>query len=248
MRRLQTGLPTVYYIRMVSVVSFLLYSFFQPAAAGVFAVDNSYSVVRSHEIRFECDSLYMHIADSLGIMPGLPVFEIDILDLTELHARSAGIESLEGLQYAGNLRVLDLRNNNIRDIQALESLVGLEWLSLRGNSEIRDISALSELYNLRYLNLNRNSRIESLQAIRNLHRLETLIVRDVPVMHLPREKVIIASLPRLQRLNIRNTGLETVSVLLPGLEDNLYREQLDVRNNSLDKPELLHQWEHIEID
>ncbi|MBC1502156.1 leucine-rich repeat domain-containing protein, partial [Listeria weihenstephanensis] len=60
-----------------------------------------------------------------------------------------GISSLEGLQYATNLRSLSAEGGNsgsgIRDITPLANLTKLEFLSLSGNEDLSDISTLSTL-------------------------------------------------------------------------------------------------------
>ncbi len=66
---------------------------------------------------------------------------LDVLDptpdgmraLTELNCASKGISSLTGLEYASNLRRLDVSDNAISDISPLSALTSLESLDLRSN-------------------------------------------------------------------------------------------------------------------
>jgi hypothetical protein len=81
--------------------------------------------------------------------------------LTTLDVRGLNIQTLEGLQFATNLRFLDASNNNISDISPLAGLGDtLETLDLE-NNDIFDITALRGLVFLRYLNICGN-RITSL--------------------------------------------------------------------------------------
>lgn len=85
--------------------------------------------------------------------------------LVTLDARGLSIESLEGLQFASNLRFLDVSGNNISDISPVAGLSAtLETLDLE-NNDIFDITALRGLVFLRYLNICGN-RITSLEPLR----------------------------------------------------------------------------------
>ena len=84
--------------------------------------------------------------------------------LVTLDARGLSISSLEGLQFASNLRFLDASNNNITDLTPLTGLgATLETLDLE-NNDIFDITALRGLVFLRNLNICGN-RITSLTPL-----------------------------------------------------------------------------------
>ena len=83
----------------------------------------------------------------------------DLYSMTELRAEGKGIESVIGLEYAVNLRLLylgkipkTLHQNFITDISSLESLTNLVELDLSYN-QITDISSIKGLANLASLNL-----------------------------------------------------------------------------------------------
>ncbi|WP_169313504.1 leucine-rich repeat domain-containing protein [Spirochaeta africana] len=170
-----------------------------------------------------------------------------LAELTSLRARSAGIRDLTGMEHAVNLAELDLRDNDIRSIEPLRDLAGLVWLSLRENPRLRDIGPLAGLTALEYLNLNRNYRIASIEPLAGMQQLDTLILRSVPVLHRTADQDVLRSLRGISRLNIRDTGLDTVEPLLPGLERGDYREQLDLLENPLqDRHKLTPYRAHIE--
>ncbi len=92
--------------------------------------------------------------------------------LTRLDAVYSEIESLEGLQHAPNLRLLDLWNNRISDLNPLANLTNLVELLLVKN-QISDLTSLANLTNLEVLLLkeNRISDLTPLTSFRNLKAL-----------------------------------------------------------------------------
>jgi internalin A len=97
-----------------------------------------------------------------------------MLDLSELHADSKEIHTLEGLQYATNLRRLNLEKNEITDISALEGLSHLQKLVLSDNP-VTNLSPLQNLVSLGELHLpnssNGNSDISPLAHLTGLEQL-----------------------------------------------------------------------------
>ena len=97
-----------------------------------------------------------------------------------------GIQSLEGLQYARNLKRLIIvgnpphleggTDNNLSDLSPLASLENLEKLSFRFNN-IQDITPLEALDNLSYLGLQYSVGLQDLSAIKELDQLTTLDLR-----------------------------------------------------------------------
>ena len=87
-----------------------------------------------------------------------------VTGLTGLTARSAGIQSLVGLQNLTGLTRLDLPSNSITDISPLSALTSLTTVGLVNNS-ITDISALGGLTNLTDLRLQSNPDLSNLQAL-----------------------------------------------------------------------------------
>ena len=96
-----------------------------------------------------------------------------ISGLTALDARSAGIESLVGIQNLTNLTNLILTDTLISDISALSGLTGLTTLYLQGNSALTDIGTVSGLTSLTYLDF-RDSSITDISALSGLTALTNL--------------------------------------------------------------------------
>ena len=76
--------------------------------------------------------------------------------------RNGGIKSLEGLEYAVNIKSLDLAGNEIVDLIPLKACKNLEFLDLgdqylyENDQYLTDISPLGELINLKKLILKNN--------------------------------------------------------------------------------------------
>lgn len=89
------------------------------------------------------------------------------------------IVSIEGLQYALNLKELMIAGKNIRDISPLSDLVNLEHLDLT-NNKISDIESLRNLTNLKIIVISNNliidlSPLEKLIGLTDLGLNENLI-------------------------------------------------------------------------
>ena len=80
---------------------------------------------------------------------------IDMLQIKSFAANNQGIQDLTGLEYALNLRKLDLRWNDISDVSPLAGLTNLTLLNLAKNTI--DVSSLTGLINLEELNLEWNA-------------------------------------------------------------------------------------------
>jgi hypothetical protein len=92
----------------------------------------------------------------------------ELADVKELSCFGEGIESLEGLETATRLEVLELGGNEIQDVSTLSSLHKLRVLGLAGN-RLASLEPLAELPLLLELNLARNP-----TAASELFKLEPL--------------------------------------------------------------------------
>ncbi len=113
------------------------------------------------------------IEDALWISDPTPA---DLLTLTELRSINSGIVSLAGLEYADNLRELNLRFNRISDVSALSGLRNLRKLVLN-NNQLEGISLLSGLKDLQFLDLHGN-KISNISPLSGMVNLQKLILHD----------------------------------------------------------------------
>ena len=127
---------------------------------------------------------------------------------TSLSLPWKNIFSLKGLEYAVNLKNLNLSNNFIEDITPLEKLVELEDLNLT-NNKIKDPKSLAKLTKLRQLVLRKN-------LMNNLDFLNDLKVESLDISMNSVLKDYIPNnlkLENLRNLNLSGIGLDNISFL-----------------------------------
>ncbi|MDR1563702.1 MAG: cell wall-binding repeat-containing protein [Oscillospiraceae bacterium] len=146
-----------------------------------------------------------------------------------LKEKGLGIQSLEGLQYAINLKELKLYGSGVEDLSPLAGLKGLERLDLRNSfvsdlsplkglskltvldldeNLISNISALSSLVNLQGLYLNNNN-ISDISALSNLKQLSILMLFSNQISDISPLKELV----KLRLLELSNNNIEDISAL-----------------------------------
>lgn len=171
----------------------------------------SFTTMESDAVHFNDVNLEDKVRSALGIPWGTYLRVNDMKGLESLYAGDSSISDLTGLEYADNLKDLDLSGNAISDIGALSGLTNnLQALDL-GDNNISDIGALSDLTMLEYLKLNGNT-ISDINALSGLIRLEYLNLSD----------------NRLNNITalLSNAGLGSEDVL------NLFYNYLDIQDGS----------------
>lgn len=161
------------------------------------------------------------IKKELELDSSYEITKSDLERLTQLRIEG-NAQSLEGLEYAINLKSLAINYARISDISTLASLnklydvyidhtqvkdlsplsgkTSIEWLMLDSN-EIEDIKPLATLENLRYLTIEDNH-ITDLTPLENLKQLYLISIKYNPIKSLN-------SLPRMPHLQaVYMTGVE----------------------------------------
>ena len=157
-------------------------------------------------------------------------------EITELSLSGRTINSLVGIEQLVNLKFLDISYNPIRDLEPLSELTNLISLNLR-ETLVTDLKPISGLHNIRYLNIH-STPVSSIKPLANLTNLETLIMRNV---YIGTETEIFDNMTKLQRLNVRNTGLTDTAFLgrlmAKGALQNVrhlgIQAEIDLRDNPL---------------
>ena len=128
-------------------------------------------------------NLARHLRRVLGLAPNAIIKRRVLQRLRGLDASSSGIADLTGLEYATNLEVLWLTENQISDVSPLAGLIKLERLSLYSN-QISDVSALAGLTNLEelWLGFNPISDTSPLANLPNLSKVDVRITEPLPVV------------------------------------------------------------------
>ena len=112
------------------------------------------------------------IAETLGKSPNAPITVEDIAGLEKINAQGRGIQDLTGLQFATNLRSLDLEENQISDLSPIAGLIELGALFLKRNP-VSDLSPLRGLKNLTdlWIGVTLVSDLSQVAGLINLKRL-----------------------------------------------------------------------------
>ena len=125
------------------------------------------------------------IAEALDVSPSASIVRGQLANLTRLKATEANISDLTGLEFATNLKVLEVWSNRISNISPVAELTNLTQLFLENNN-ISDISAVAGLTNLTKLSLIDNN-ISDISAVAGLTNLTLLhisgnLISDVSAM------------------------------------------------------------------
>lgn len=147
------------------------------------------------------------VKEALNLPNDSQVTAQDMRQLTGLKAQNTGIESLDGLEYATDLRRLWVDNNPLSDLSPISNCSKLEDLGI-GGCGISDISALQGLVNLIGVNIGGNS-IHDLQPLKPLINLEHLLMSQNPVSDI----TPLVNLRRLIRLWAWNCQITDISAL-----------------------------------
>ena len=117
------------------------------------------------------------IRNALNLPGDVPITQADMRRLTKLEPRWQGIQGitdLSGIEFATNLKHLDLAMNPISDFTPLANLAQLHTLWI-WRCEISDITSLANLTGLKVLDLSHN-RIVNVTPLANLTSLTDLIL------------------------------------------------------------------------
>ena len=132
------------------------------------------SVAFAEVVEIPDTKLRASVREALNLSVGAPLTQATMKRLTELEARDMQITRLTGLEYAINLRSLNLSDNDITDLSPLAALTKLEYLLLQGNP-IHDLAPLANLTQLKHLKL-RGAPIFDLTPLARLTSLEELVL------------------------------------------------------------------------
>lgn len=195
-------------------------------------------------------TLRQAVLTALELPAGVPLTKDKMLWLQRLTAvnhldTNASIVDITGLEYAKNLRHLDLggNNNHIQDLCPLSNLIHLTSLhiwhtTLKGPVTDLDLHPLTNLVELEVLSLSGNgitdiTLLSHFTKLRRLHLTHNYITDITPLSHLI----------ELRELHLRNNYIEDFSPVLnlPNLVQFLYDEVCDWISTALPVAERIHQ-------
>ncbi|AYB44271.1 leucine-rich repeat protein [Paenibacillus lautus] len=127
----------------------------------------------SQEVSFQDEQLEQAIKQILKKDENAAVTQKDMESLTLLDLSRRGIKSIQGLQYASNVKYVDLSDNEIDDITPLKSLTKIRELDISSNqiASIEDLSAMTDLGML-IVSQNQISSLDVIKQLRSLHTFE----------------------------------------------------------------------------
>ena len=171
-----------------------------------------------------------------------PITQADMETLTDVWSGydpfdGGTISDLTGLEFATNLKTLDLSGNNISDISALANLVNLTSLDLSGNN-ISDISPLANLVKLETLYLGDNffviggNNISDISPLAKLVKLTALSLVENNISNIS----ALSGLTNLKYLYLsgnRISDFSPIEALIPNLEEYWNGNQEPEASNSL---------------
>ena len=179
------------YIVSIFVNLFIIFSLYTPVSAAITPVSDRTPQVRDEIIRVSGVNSAAEVTEAH--LAGIWRLDLAYTDITSLKSGDfSGLTTLRELNLANNsisdisalenltsLTALTLASNSISDISALENLTALTFLELANNS-VSDISALENLTALTWINLGGNS-IRDTSALENLTALESLYLGGNPI-------------------------------------------------------------------
>ena len=138
-------------------------------------------------IEFPDTNLAAAIRSAVGLDAGDDILASRIQNLNSIMSTQrpsdpnlVKISNLSGLEYATNLKTLNLYANNVTDPTVLTKLPNLTWLNLSSNS-LTDVTVLGELTNLTFLNIRRNQ-ITDISPLSTLTTLTSLLLMGNPIL------------------------------------------------------------------
>ena len=161
----------------------------------------------SSDVEIADPNLKQAIRATLGLSDEVALTEAEMLRLVRLKPTEAQIQDLTGLEYAKNLKTLDLAANDISDITPLSTLTKLTFLILAGNPTT-DLTPLANLINLTYINLAGIKGVD-ISPLAHLTQLRSAFLGHMGL----RDITPLASLINLEELNLRDNLIEDITSL-----------------------------------
>ncbi len=170
------------------------------------AADAGFIKISTDPVKIVDPNLEAKIREITGKKEG-DLFASDLLKIKEINAEGLKINSLEGLQYCKNLKVLYIQNNNITNIEPIRELDQIFYI-LAGRNQISNIDALSGLSNLEYLDLT-NNKVVSIKPLESLTRLKFLTLGNNSVEDI----TPVSQLTNLETLNLLDLNITDIKPL-----------------------------------
>lgn len=156
-------------------------------------------------------ALRIAVRGEIGLLPDDPLTKEKMQAVGDIDVASKGISDLTGLEFATNLRELDLRDNPVTDLHPLTNLTTLKALYLSDifpNTPTLDLRPLANLINLEELTLE-NSKVSDINPLARLKKLQILDLSHNDISDLRP----LAGLRELRQLRIRGNPIKDLTPL-----------------------------------
>ena len=124
------------------------------------------------------------VRGEIGLLPGISLRKEKLQAVSYINIAGKSISNITGLEFATNLRELDISSNPITDLRPLSELTTLEILDLSDLSADTlnlDIGPLASLVNLEELALE-NSRVSDISPLAGLTKLQHLDISNNQIL------------------------------------------------------------------
>jgi C1A family cysteine protease len=180
----------------------------------------SYKV--GQKVNFKDSNFEQFIRDNLGKHSG-DIYSEDMARLTQLSIYNTPIWSLSGIEYATNLKTLDIEGSELIDISPISGLYSLEELTL-ANNNINSVTSLSSLPNLNHLSLI-GENVKDFSSLVSIKKLEDLSISNCKVSDIK----FLSTMSNLKYLSLYGNFISDITPLT-----NLKRlSRIDLRFNEI---------------
>ena len=156
-------------------------------------------------------ALRIAVRGEIGLLPDVPLTKEKMRSVGYINIAGKGISDITGLEFAANLRELDLRDNPVTDLRPLANLTTLERLYLSDifpNTPTLDLHPLANLINLEELFVE-NSKVSDIGPLAKLKKLQILDLSHNDISDLRP----LVGLRELRKLRIRGNPIKDLTPL-----------------------------------
>ncbi|MFO7881489.1 MAG: hypothetical protein R6U52_02990 [Kosmotogaceae bacterium] len=189
-----------------------------------------------------------------------PIYSLELKDMTSFHHENSDLSDLTGLEYAKDLRFINIFNNEVEslgplselsklevinagankisDLNFAEKLTNIKIMSLTGN-EISTLTPIQNAINLTELKLGNNN-INDLSPLENLVNLEILEIYQNEIED--EDLVSLSELTNLKKLDLMTCSVTDITPLASLTELTYFR----IMNNHVEDISILQYFTEIE--
>ena len=174
-------------------------------------VYNTFTYAENAEEWIPDANLRQAVQEALELPADKPLTKEEMQRIVSLYLKEKGISDITGLEFATNIKELDISQNPITDLRPLSNLIqltGLHFWHFPGNSTNLDLRPLASLINLEVLFFEGNG-ISDITPLAGLKKLRELYLTNNRI----EEVHSLAGLINLEMLFLEGNGITDISPL-----------------------------------